>query len=194
MSPRIAIAATVALTAQLAAARLAMAEPVPDRILLRVTDADGRTYTLTALSGSRATFAVEGMPTVGVTSRASSTKGRLDLVIETRVSDDDWRTVSSISLGSLNPYIWLDVDGVWLGIEWLSTLPSAEFSQSVPSPDSPPSQCCVFCGGITICACRVDAPCGWCCVDACGGCDVALVPEKSTGGLADASLRGRRAP
>jgi hypothetical protein len=61
----------------------------------------------------------------------------------------------------------LELGGYVLNVEWID---------GGTAPGDPPtsggaSECCVMCEGITTCACRVQAPCGSCCDDACGGCD-----------------------
>ena len=74
--------------------------------------------------------------------------------------------VLDLSIGEPQP---LAVSEYVLRVAWVGVVTAAARG-ALSDPDSLPSECCVVCDGRTVCACKVEMPCGTCCAKSCGTC------------------------
>lgn len=140
-------------------------------ILLRLHDWFGRNTTVTVQAGGHASITWPGLSTLRLTPTIRP-DGRIDIAasIEPEPTADrsadaalQPATVVTLSLGEVLP---IAHGGYRLDVEWMDAW------EPVGTPASPQNQseCCVVCSGIKTCACRVQATCGSCCDEGCGGC------------------------
>jgi hypothetical protein len=141
--------------------------PVTRRlVVLRVQDAAGRTTVVSVAIGKAATITRPGTATLRICP-TSSPDGLLTLT--TSVASTNDRDVSDYVLAlpiALGGVARLEVGDYALNVGWID-------DRTVESPlgaDPEVAECCVVCEGIKTCACRVQAPCGGCCDEQCGGC------------------------
>ena len=142
--------------------------PAHGGILLRLHDQVGRTTAVTVQAGGYASIAAPGLPMLRL-KPTMRPDGLLGIAVSI-VTDEDARTGAStattettVNLGGTSH---VEEAGYVLDIEWVDAWPAV-----APLPSSGgQSECCVVCGGIKTCACRVQAPCGSCCDEECGGC------------------------
>jgi hypothetical protein len=110
------------------------------------------------------------MHTIGITPRLSGDVLRVELTLDPAGSTGGL-PLETVTLELWAPALWFQAAEHSLGIEWLGTV-SAVGTEGRAIQTSQTAECCVVCEGAKICACRVEASCGWCCVEACGGCEV----------------------
>ncbi len=139
-------------------------------VTLRVHDEGSWTVEVSVAIGNAATVSRPGMPMLRISpavssddllsvtgSLVSTTNDAMPVVTEVAIA-------GRIAFGStarleLGEHV---LDLTWIGDRTVVDTPA-------PSEDAV-SECCVVCEGVRFCACRVQAPCGGCCDQACGGC------------------------
>lgn len=147
-------------------------QPAANRrlVTLRVHDEGSWTVVVSVAIGNAATVARPGMPMLRISpavspddllsvtgSLVSTTNDAMPLVTEVAIA-------GPVVLGST---AHLELGEHVLDLAWIDDRTVVD--TPVPSEDAV-SECCVVCEGVRFCACRVQAPCGGCCDQACGGC------------------------
>ena len=162
-----------------------------DRIVLRVTTAEGTPAQLTVLNGGLARVARAGGPVVGLTTVLRD--GWLELVVSVITKDaatgnEAIAQVARLRL-ELNLTVHIDQGDASFDVSWLATLPAAVTSPT-PSIDDCTS-CCVTCGSDTYCGCAVQTECGSCCCRHTCPCDSHEAPGSGTGARCSAAKATR---
>jgi hypothetical protein len=147
-------------------------QPAANRrlVTLRVHDEGSWTVVVSVAIGNAATVSRPGMPMLRVNpavstddllsvtgSLVSTTNDAMPLVTEVAIA-------GPIAFGST---AHLELGAHVLDLTWID---DKTVVNTAASPEDAVSDCCVVCEGVRFCACRVQAPCGGCCDQACGGC------------------------
>ncbi len=128
---------------------------------LRLTADGGELATISTPSGMMATVAREGGETVGLTPGMLS-----DAVVLTVSVKDATGQFDAVGRYALVRNVPLDIstERTRLVVEWLDTVTYTPSGPGTTSTgEEPCTACCVFCDGITFCACDVVTTCGRCC-------------------------------
>lgn len=139
-------------------------------VSLKIHDYAGQTVVVSVAVGRAATISRPGAPTLRITpsvtpdgllslagSAVSTSTGASPVVIDNAIA-------GPILLGGSAR---LELAGDSLDVAWVD---DKTITDTFITTDDETSECCVVCEGIKTCACRVQAPCGACCDEACGGC------------------------
>lgn len=141
-------------------------------VVLRLQDESARFTTVTVRVGGFATMTRTGMPTLCL-SPTMSADGLLTITSSLTPAGDCARSASATVSSQAPPSALgdstrIELGGYVLNAEWVE---AGAAGTAEPPTSGDASECCVVCEGMTACACRVRAPCGSCCDEACGGCD-----------------------
>ena len=147
-------------------------QPAANRrlVTLRVHDEGSWTVVVSVAIGNAATVARPGMPMLRI-SPAVSPDDLLSLTASL-VSTSSDATSANTDVSDVGPITFgstarLELGNYRLDVTWTDDKTIADTATAF---DDGASECCVVCEGIKTCACRVQAPCGGCCDQACGGC------------------------
>ena len=140
-------------------------------VVLRLQDESARFTTVTVRVGGFATMTRTGMPTLCL-SPTMTADGLVIITASLTPAGDGARSASATASSQAPPLALGDSTRIELGgyvfnAEWVE----AGAGTAEPPTSGDASECCVVCEGMKACACRVQAPCGSCCDEACGGCD-----------------------
>lgn len=147
-------------------------EPAAGRrmLTLRIHDYAGQTVVVSVAVGRAATIARATAPALRISPTVNS-EGLLSLAGLAVSAGTD---VSSVVIDSaiagpiaLGGTARVELAGDSLDVAWID---DKTITDTITTTDDETSECCVICEGIKTCACRVQAPCGGCCDEGCGGC------------------------
>lgn len=136
--------------------------PTPAVFLLEITSADGLPFTVHVADGTMTTIAIRGGTKLGFSPLENAHGATFD-VYEIVTLPSGGESVRSLTTQPLTRRSAFHVDhgGIRLDVAWLGTVSASALP--VRPLDAPPAQCCIFCGGLMVCAAEVVAPCGNCC-------------------------------
>lgn len=121
-------------------------------------------------TGNAATMSRPGMPTLRL-SPSVSPDGLLSLVavLASTSSDATSANANAAVVGpiALGGSARLELGNFLLDVTWVD---DKTVEDTATVSEGGLSECCVVCDGIKTCGCRVQAPCGGCCDQACGEC------------------------
>jgi hypothetical protein len=139
-------------------------------VVLRVHDEADRTVVVSVVVGRAATISRPGVPMLRIGTTVSP-DGLLNLTGSLMPTGGD-ATSTAIESAMTAPIALGRTARLQLGeyavdIAWID---DKTVENSAGTSGDEVSECCVVCEGIKTCACRVQAPCGGCCDEQCGGC------------------------
>jgi hypothetical protein len=145
-------------------------------VTLKVSMPNGSWIRITERDGGNATIQQHGellrlFPHVLSENRLSLTARFVDSSAEKSISGETSFEIETNTVYHPPPD-WSRLGGVVfdLVVESIQRMSMSGPSVQVSFPnyfDKSPAECCITCGGVTACACAVDAPCGSCCAGLC---------------------------
>jgi hypothetical protein len=189
------------LTALAGAAPVAGPGPLPAAgpriVTLRVHDSGSWTVVISVAIGNAATVSRPGMPVLRIRPAVSG-DGLLSVTGSlVSTADDAMPLVSEVAITgpiAFGTTARLDLGSYVLDLAWID---DKTVGDTPTTSEDPVSECCVVCEGVRFCACRVQAPCGSCCDQACGGCGqtgsqtacaLGARPQRSSAGASPGNL------
>jgi hypothetical protein len=156
--------------------QIGMSTYVPqERVVLQLLVGQ-RPAKVMVVNGSMARISIAGGPTLGLTPTLN--QGSLDLAISAIVTDPTTGGETTQPLDTLHvaskDLVKYDASGVSLEIQWTETIPAG-----MALSEEPCTMCCVVCGDMMTCACRVEMECGRCCCPARCACNSAGAPAAA---------------
>jgi hypothetical protein len=135
----------------------------PAVVVLKLTAASGESWYVRGVEGAMATYAIAGQAKLGLSvAFQSQTEARLS-VTELQLTPTGAERLTLLNVLPLRLKVPVEVtpDGRRVTLEWVGT-EKASPKANVAGTGAPP-RCCLSCGGVVLCAMRVEAWCGSCC-------------------------------